>query len=215
MEMKLVFLGPPGIGKGTHAEEVSKEFGIPKISTGDMIREEIKKGSKLGKEMQKYTDKGLLVPDETVIRMLRARIQLPDAKKGYILDGFPRTIRQAEELEKAEKITLVINMVADHKTIIARISNRVTCRKCGAIFNLLFVKPKKAGVCDECGGELYTREDQKPEVVADRLKVYERDTKPLIEFYRKKGLLVDLNCEGTKQEVEKKFNKLLEERFKK
>jgi adenylate kinase len=211
--MDMIFLGPPAVGKGTHAGKVAKEYGITKISTGDLVREEIKKGSELGLKMKKYHNEGTLVPDEIIINMLKDRISR-EAGKGFILDGYPRTIEQAEALDRITKLDLVVNMFASHETIIARISNRITCRKCQAIFNTLFVKPKKEGVCDKCGGELYQRDDQKPEVVKERLETYDRETKPLIDFYRKKGILIDVSAEGEVEVVHKRVMEALREYFK-
>ncbi len=212
-KMRLVFLGPPGVGKGTHADDVAKRYGIPKISTGDIFREEIAKGSQLGKKVKKYLDSGTLVPDDIVIETLKARIARPDCRTGFILDGFPRTVKQAEVLEKIVKIDAVINFVASDSTIIDRISNRLTCRKCGAIYNTKFVPPKKAGICDVCGGPLYQREDQRPEIVAERLKVYSQQTAPLIDYYRRKGLLHDLNAEGEKSAVSVRMFELIESKI--
>jgi len=213
--MNLVLLGPPGVGKGTHADDVSMRYKIPKISTGDIFREEMKKQSKLGKEVSKYMETGRLVPDDIVIDVLENRINQRDCSNGYILDGFPRTIPQAEALEEITEVELVVNFVAKPKTIIDRITNRWTCKDCSAIYNSLFIKPKKEGICDKCGGELYQREDQKLEVVEHRLKVYEEETKPLIDYYKRKGLLKDLNAEGEKEIVSQRLFKLLDNYFKK
>jgi len=213
--MRLIFLGPPGVGKGTHAEDVAKHYGIPKISTGDIFREEMKKGTELGKKVAEFINRGELVPDDITIKILQERISKPDCAKGFILDGFPRTIPQAEALDKIAKIDLVINFTASKEVIIERISGRLTCRKCGAIFHKTSkgLVPKKPGICDYCGGELYQREDQKPEAVKRRLEVYEEQTKPLIDYYRKKGILVDFNAEGEKEEVSKRLFELLEEKL--
>ena len=200
----MVFLGPPGVGKGTHAGGVAREFGMPKISTGEMFREEAKAGTDLGKKLNEYMEEGVLVPDGMVIEILRKRLGREDCSEGFVLDGFPRNLEQAEALEGIRGIELVVNMKASHETIIARISNRLTCRKCQAIFNTLFVKPKVEGVCDRCGGELYQRDDQKPEVVKERLEVYERETAPLIDYYRKKGVLIDVSAEGEVEVVHKR-----------
>jgi adenylate kinase len=194
--MRMIFLGPPGVGKGTHAGKVAREFGIPKISTGEMFREEAKAGTELGRKLNRYMEEGVLVPDGMVIDILRNRLSRDDCARGFVLDGFPRTTEQAESLEGIARTDMVVNMKASHETIIARISNRLTCRKCQAIYNTLFVKPKVEGVCDRCGGELYQRDDQKPEVVKERLGVYEKETASLIEFYRKKGILIDVSAEG-------------------
>ena len=192
--MKIVMLGPPGSGKGTYASRLTKMLGIPHISTGDMVREEIKAQTEIGKKIKEYNDRGELVPDEIIIKLLAERLKKADAKKGFILDGFPRTLRQAEALEKLSEIDLVINLNVPDEIIIQRLSNRLICKRCGAIYNRLTLKPKVNGVCDVCGGELYQREDDKPEVIRERLKVYKRSTEPLIEYYRRKGLLRDVYC---------------------
>jgi len=193
--MRIIMLGPPGSGKGTYASRLTSTLGIPHISTGDMVREEIKAQTKLGKRIKEYNDRGELVPDEIIIQLLEERLRKPDAEKGFILDGFPRTISQAEALEEISKIDLVLNLNVPDEVIIQRLSNRVTCRKCGAIYNLLTLKPRKEGVCDRCGGELYQRQDDKPEVIKERLDVYRRNTEPLIGFYARKGLLKDVHCD--------------------
>ncbi len=211
--MKLVFLGPPAVGKGTHAGDVAEHYEIPKISTGDMLREEIKKETELGREVKEIIDRGDLIPDDMMVRILKERISQDDCKKGFILDGFPRTIPQAEALEKITHIDLVVNFQASHRTLMERMTNRLTCRKCGAIFNTLFIKPKKEGVCDQCGGELYQREDQKPEAVEKRLRVYKEQTAPLIDYYKEKDLLIDFNAEGPKEDVSKRLFKLLNEKL--
>jgi len=211
--MHLIFLGPPAVGKGTHAGDAARHYNIPKISTGDILREEAKKDTELGRKVKKIIDAGDLVPDEIMIKILKERISQDDCKNGFILDGFPRTIAQAEELDKITKIDLVINFHVSHKTLMARMTNRLTCKKCGAIFNTLFVKPAKEGICDYCQGKLYAREDQKPEAVEKRLRVYKEQTAPLIEYYRKKGLLVDFNAEGEKADVSKRLFKLLEKKL--
>jgi len=203
--MKMIFLGAPGVGKGTHAGLIAKLYSIPKISTGDLFREEVKKGTELGKRIEGILNAGELVPDEIVIEVLKKRISQEDCKNGYILDGFPRTIPQAEALDKITKIDLVVNLVASEQTIIDRITNRYTCRNCGEVYNIKFVPPKREGICDKCGGELYQREDQKPEVVKERLRVYEEKTKPLIEYYKNKGILLEVNVEGEVNEVHERI----------
>jgi len=196
--MRIVLLGPPGSGKGTYASRLTVKLGVPQISTGDMVREEIKARTELGKKIGEYSARGELVPDETIIEMLKKRLEAPDCKKGFILDGFPRTIPQAEALEKIVPIGLVINLNVPDEVIILRLSNRLVCRRCGAIYNRLTLKPKIDNVCDKCGGELYTREDDQPKVIQDRLNVYRRQTEPLIAYYKKKRLLKDVYCKDPK-----------------
>ena len=193
--MQLILLGPPGSGKGTYASRLNIRLGIPHISTGDIVRDEIKAGTELGKQIRRYSDRGELVPDEIIIEMLQDRLDRPDCAKGFILDGFPRTIEQADALGKIADIDLVINLNVPDEIIIQRLSNRLVCRRCGAIFNALTLRPKKDLVCDECGGELYTRDDDRPEVIKERLDVYRRETAPLIEHYRNKELLRDVYCD--------------------
>jgi len=208
--MRIVMLGPPGAGKGTYASRLTKRLGIPHISTGDMVREEIKKQTDLGKKIKEYSDRGALVPDEIIIKLLAERIRKPDCSGGFILDGFPRTIRQAEALENIAKIDLVINLNVPDEIIITRLSNRLICRECGAIYNLLTLKPKKDRICDKCGGTLYQREDDKPEVIKERLNIYRRQTEPLIEYYTKKGLLRNVSCNDLMTPPEVMVEKIIE-----
>jgi adenylate kinase len=211
--MRLVFIGPPGVGKGTYAAAVSQRFGIPHISTGDMIREEIKRGSELGRKLKEYVERGLLVPDEIVTEMVRERLSREDCKRGFILDGYPRTLKQAEELDRITAIDLVLNFVAPDEVIIDRISGRRICRVCGAIYHVKYMPPKVPGVCDRCGGPLYQREDDKPEVVARRLEVYRQQFAPIIEYYRRRGILVDVDASEQAEVVVPRVLKLLESRF--
>ncbi len=187
-------LGPPGAGKGTYASRLNVILSVPHISTGDMVRDEIKAQTELGKKIKQYSDKGELVPDDIIVQLLKERLKKPDCQKGFILDGFPRTISQAEALDKISSIDVVLNLNVADEIIIKRLSNRVTCKNCGAIYNLLTLKPKKDGVCDNCGGELYQRHDDKPEVIQERLNVYREKTQPLIEYYKRKRLLKDVWC---------------------
>ncbi len=204
--MKLIFLGPPGVGKGTYASRLAPKWQVAHISTGDLLRAEIKKASELGMKAKEYMDAGNLVPDGLVIDMLKLRIQEEDCANGFILDGFPRTIPQAEALEDITQIDAVVNIQQRDDIIIKKISARRLCRKCGEIYNLAHIKedgldmppvlPEKEGICDKCGGELYQRDDDREEVVRDRLEVYKKQTAPLIEFYQKKGLVVDVKVIG-------------------
>ena len=192
--MKIILLGPPGAGKGTYASRLTPILKLPHISSGDMVRDEIKAQTELGKLMKEYSNKGKLGPDEIMIKILAKRLRKPDCKKGCILDGFPRTIKQAEALEKIVKIDLVINLNVPDDIIITRLSNRLTCKKCGTIYNKLTLKPKRDNICDKCGGELYQREDDKPRIIQERLNVYRKKTEPLIEYYKKKDLLKNVSC---------------------
>src|SRR3989338_91025 len=191
--MKLIFLGPPGSGKGTYASRVGPHYGIPKISTGDLLRA-MRDDLKLGAKIRQAQDSGGLVTDEIVFAVVKERLKNPDAEKGFIFDGFPRNLPQAKEMEKFLKADIVVNLNVPDEIIIARISNRRTCKNCNAIFNVLFpsLKPKVEGKCDKCGGELYLRDDDKIESVKHRLEVYREHTGPLIEFYRKKGIMIDV-----------------------
>ena len=192
--MKIVMLGAPGAGKGTQAEKIAEEYGLPHISTGDIFRKNIKEGTELGKEAKGYMDKGALVPDELTVRMLLDRVSNDDCKGGYILDGFPRTIPQAEALDAeltklGEKIDYAVDVEVPDENIVKRMSGRRACPKCQATYHLEFIPPKQDGVCDECGTELVIRDDDKPETVQKRLSVYHEQTQPLIDFYGKKGVL--------------------------
>ena len=193
--MILVLLGPPGSGKGTYASILTGRLGIPHVSTGDLVREEVKAGTEVGKMIEEYNRRGELVPDGTILELLKKRVSKPDCSKGFILDGFPRTLKQAEALEGMAKVDAVVNLDVPDEVIVDRLSSRLICRNCGAIYNEKTLKPKRPGVCDKCGGPLYKREDDKPDVVKERLKVYREKTKPLIDFYERRGLLVNVRCE--------------------
>lgn len=209
--MKIVFLGPPGAGKGTYASRLQDKFGWPHISTGDLVREEIKSNTDIGRRIKPYYDEGKLVPDEIVIEMLKGRLSRDDCKNGFILDGFPRNLNQAKELEKITDIDLVINLVVPKDLIIKKLSGRRICKKCGAIYNineirigdkvLPALKPKVDGICDKCGGELYQRDDDRPEVIEKRFVEYQNQTAPLIGYYKERGLLKDVDGVGTVNEV--------------
>lgn len=194
--MRLVLLGPPGSGKGTYASRLSPKLGIPHICMGYLCREEVAKGTELGKEIKRIMEEGGLQRDEVVIKMLKERLEKEDALKGFILDGFPRTIEQAKALEDMKKLDIVINLAVADEIIIARLSSRMTCKKCFKIYNILYLKPKKEGICDICGGELFQRKDDTPEVVKERIKVYNKQTEPLIMYYKDKGLLTHVTCES-------------------
>ena len=188
--MKIIFLGAPGSGKGTHATRVKLELGVPHISTGDIFRENIKGGTSLGLLAKSYIDKGALVPDEVVIKIVEDRLSREDCKKGFILDGFPRTIHQAEALKSITDIDVVINLVVDDEAIVKRVAGRRMCR-CGETYNVAFLNG--SNVCAKCGGTLYQRDDDKEETVKSRLEVYHKETAPLIDYYAKEGLLKDVD----------------------
>jgi adenylate kinase len=196
--VKLVLLGPPGAGKGTQSAVLSKEYSIPHISTGDLLRESVKNGLPLGLKAKSYMDKGELVPDEVVIGMVAGRLAEPDVKNGYILDGFPRTLKQAVDLDAAlVRLALALDMVVyfetSQKVAIERLSGRRVCKSCGFNYHVKNIPPKKDGICDKCGSPLFQRPDDREETVINRLKVYEQQTKPLIDYYSKKGLLVKVS----------------------
>lgn len=192
--MKIIMLGAPGAGKGTQAKMIADKYGVPHISTGDIFRANIKNGTELGMEAKKYMDQGLLVPDELTVKILLDRVAKDDAKNGYVLDGFPRTIPQAEVLEKAlaeinDKIDFAIDVDVPDENIIRRMGGRRACINCGATYHVEHVPPKAEGICDTCGNELVLRDDDKPETVKNRLDVYHKQTQPLIDFYEAKGIL--------------------------
>lgn len=207
--MKLVIMGPQGSGKGTYASRLSPVLGVPNISTGDLCREEAAKGTELGKKIKEIMDRGGLQPDEVIIEMLKNRIKKDDCKKGFILDGFPRTLKQAEELEKIIKLDYVINLVVPQWVLLKRMSLRVTCEKCGEIYNLGYLKPKVEGICDKCGGRLIQRDDDKEEAIRKRLKEYEEKTKPLIDYYKSKGILLNISNDKIETPPEIVVDKIL------
>ena len=192
--MKIIMLGAPGAGKGTQAKMIADKYNVPHISTGDIFRANIKNGTELGMEAKKYMDQGLLVPDELTVKILLDRVAQDDCKNGYVLDGFPRTIPQAQVLDKAlseinDKIDYAINVDVPDENIIRRMGGRRACLSCGATYHIEHIPPKKEGICDTCGKELVLRDDDKPETVGNRLDVYHKQTQPLIEFYSAKGIL--------------------------
>lgn len=188
--MNIIFLGAPGAGKGTQAEIVSKTFGIPTISTGNIIRAAIKNGTEMGEKAKAFTEQGKLVPDEVVIGIIRERLAQPDCANGFILDGFPRTIPQAEALDSMGiVIDRVIDIDVPDDAIVARMSGRRVCKNCGASYHIEYKKPEKDGVCNDCSGELVTRADDEPQTVLERLRVYHKETEPLKDYYAKTGKL--------------------------
>ena len=192
--MKIIMLGAPGAGKGTQAKMIAEKYSVPHISTGDIFRANIKNGTELGMEAKKYMDQGLLVPDELTVKILLDRVANDDCKNGYVLDGFPRTIPQAEVLDKAltelgDQIDYAVNVEVPDENIIKRMGGRCACLSCGATYHIEHIPPKTEGICDTCGKELVLRDDDKPETVKNRLDVYHKQTQPLIDFYSAKGVL--------------------------
>ena len=191
--MKIIALGSPGVGKGTYATEIVQKYGLLHISTGQIFRENIKGGTELGLKAKEYIDAGKLVPDQVTIDMVKDRLGKDDCKDGgFLLDGFPRTIPQAEALSEFCEMDLVINFKADPEVIIQRLSGRRVCKKCGWTCHVQNIPPKQEGICDACGGELYQRDDDKPEAIKQRLIVYEEQTAPLIGYYKEKGILKEI-----------------------
>ena len=203
--MKIIMLGAPGAGKGTQAKMIAEKYMVPHISTGDIFRANIKEGTELGKQAKEYMDKGQLVPDSLTVNLLLDRVAKDDCKNGYVLDGFPRTIPQAEVLDEAlsklgENIDYAIDVDVPDENIINRMSGRRACVTCGATYHLKHIPPKKEGICDKCGSELILRDDDKPETVKKRLDVYHEQTQPLIDYYTNKGILKTVD--GTKDMLE-------------
>ena len=207
--MKLIFLGPPGAGKGTLALRAVDILKVQQISTGSIFRAAVAAGSPLGLKVKAIMDAGKLVDDETTIELVKERLAMDDVQKGYILDGFPRTIPQAEALASFSAVDKVVNFDIPDSGVLERLGGRRVCRKCGYNFHVIFNKPSKEGICDTCGGEIYTREDDKPEAIQKRLEVYRAQTEPLIDFYRKKGLLVDIDARPLVDEIVIEFKKVL------
>lgn len=202
----LIFLGAPGAGKGTQAKRISEKYDIPHISTGDILRANIKEGTELGKLAKSYIDKGALVPDEVIIKVMQARLAEDDCKKGYLLDGFPRTIEQAKALDNITTVTLAVNIVVDDDAVVRRIAGRRMC-VCGESYH---ISTHPSDVCDKCGAKLYQRDDDKEETVKSRLDVYAKQTAPLIEYYSDKGVLVDVDGMQDVAEVTKEIIKVID-----
>ena len=204
--MKIIMLGAPGAGKGTQAKKISAKYEIPHISTGDIFRANIKNGTELGKKAKSFMDQGLLVPDELTVDLVMDRIQKEDCKNGYILDGFPRTITQAEALEQAlkalgEKLDYAIEVDVPDENIVKRMSGRRACVHCGATYHIVHAPTKVENICDVCGGELILRDDDKPETVTKRLTVYHNQTKPLIDYYKEEGILATVDGTADLEDV--------------
>jgi adenylate kinase len=207
--MRLVLVGPPGAGKGTQAVNLASHFAIPHISTGDIFRSNLKEGTPLGLEAKSYMDRGELVPDEVTNKMVKDRLSKDDVKPGFLLDGFPRNVVQADVLrtileEKKSPIEAALELVVDKNEIINRLSGRRTCKNCQRAFHIQYEKPAKDGLCDGCGGDLYQREDDKEEVIARRLEVYSEQTAPIIDFYAREGVLISIPAMGAVDEVTKR-----------
>jgi len=204
--VRLVLVGPPGAGKGTQAEFIAAHLAVPKISTGDIFRDNVARGTPLGVNARRYMDSGQLVPDEITIDMVRDRLADTDAADGFLLDGFPRTVPQAVALDKlladlGAGLDVVLELVVDDDEVIRRLSGRRTCRGCGKIWHVEFDPPVREGACDRCGGELFQREDDRAETVAERLRVYARDTAPLVDYYGAQGKLVGIDATGPVEDV--------------
>ena len=199
--MRLVLLGPPGAGKGTQAEKLSAYLGVPRISTGDILRHNVAENTDLGKKARAYMDSGQLVPDDLVIKMVERRLKEPDAKKGFILDGFPRTIAQAEALSKLTKLDVVINLFLEPEELIKRNTGRRVCPKDDTVYHIWMNPPRKPGICDKCGTPLDIRADDREDVVRTRIETYEKQTAPLIKYYRDRGLLRDVYASGMIEEI--------------
>jgi len=213
--MNIVFLGPPGAGKGTQAKILVERYEIPQVSTGDMLREHRAKGTELGKKAQEYMDKGQLVPDEIILSMVKERLSQPDCQKGFILDGFPRTVAQAEALDKllsemGKKLDFALALIVPDDLLVERLTGRRTCKSCGMMYHIKYKPPKVEGECDVCEGELYQRPDDNEETVRNRLKVYHEQTAPLIEYYKNRGILREIDGSKSIEEITQQIISILE-----
>jgi len=213
--IRVVLLGPPGAGKGTQAQRIAGESGVPHVSTGDMFRDAVKKGTPLGREAKAYMDRGELVPDRIVIGIVEERLKGRDAHGGFVLDGFPRTVQQARALEQGLQtrgtgISHVLNLSVPAEEVVKRISGRRVCRQCGAMYHELFSPPTEGGRCDRCQGELYQRDDDREETVTARLDVYARETSPLVAFYRERGILAEIDGVGGPDAVARRITEALD-----
>ena len=215
--MRIVLLGPPGAGKGTQAAKIIEEYSVPHISTGDIFRKNLKEGTPLGIKAKGYMDQGLLVPDELVVDLVKDRLLEEDCVDGFMLDGFPRTVLQAEALEEelirlGQTLNAVININVDAELLFKRLTGRRICKSCGATYHVYFNRTKSEGICDKCGGELYQRDDDQEATVKKRLEVYQEQTQPLIDYYKNKGTLVDIDGVGEIDDVFSQISASLQER---
>jgi adenylate kinase len=204
--VRIVLVGPPGAGKGTQAQFIASHLAIPKISTGDIFRYNVSSGTELGRLAKAYMDRGDLVPDEITIAMVASRLQEDDAQAGFLLDGFPRNVPQAETLKKLlaewdSRLEIVLELVVDDDEVVRRLSGRRTCRRCGRVWHAAFDPPSRAGLCDDCGGELFQRDDDREQTVRHRLDVYQQQTQPLIAFYADEGILLGIDATGPVEDV--------------
>ena len=204
--MRIVLVGPPGAGKGTQAQFIASHLAIPKISTGDIFRYNVSQGTPLGRQAKEYMDRGDLVPDEVTIAMVRDRLSEDDAQAGFLLDGFPRNVPQAETLKKQlmdwdTRLTVVLELVVDEDEVVRRLSGRRTCRRCERVWHVMFDPPTREGICDACGRELFQRDDDREETVRHRLEVYKKQTAPLVAYYADEGILIGIDATGPVEEV--------------
>lgn len=211
---RVVLLGPPGAGKGTQAKLLVEQYGACQVSTGDILRKAVVEQTPLGKQAAGYINRGALVPDGVIVDLVAERLKDPDCQNGFILDGFPRTIPQADGLDRilnqsGQSLNRVISVEVPKDVLIERLAGRRTCRNCGALAHVIFDPPKREGVCDRCGGELYQRDDDREETVAHRLQVYENQTAPLVDYYRKRGVLREINGVGGIEEIRDRISQLL------
>ncbi|HBG23435.1 MAG TPA: adenylate kinase [Peptococcaceae bacterium] len=210
--MRMLIMGPPGAGKGTQAAQITSFCGILHISTGDMFRAEIKESTELGKKLKSYLDSGQLVPDEVTVKVIEKRLQKPDCEKGFLLDGFPRTVPQAEALDGIlgkDGLDLIINISVDSAALLERLTGRRVCKQCGKTYHLLYQPPQDEGVCDNCGDELYQRSDDTWETVSNRLEVYQNQTAPLLDYYAQRGIVRDINGEQSIDDVFQEIKKVI------
>ncbi len=204
--MRIVLVGPPGAGKGTQAQFIASHLAIPKISTGDIFRSNVSQGTALGRQAKEYMNRGDLVPDEVTIAMVRDRLSEEDAQPGFLLDGFPRNVPQAETLKKQlmdwdTRLTVVLELVVDEDEVVRRLSGRRTCRRCERVWHIMFDPPTRDGICDACGGELFQRDDDREQTVRHRLEVYKQQTAPLVSYYADEGVLIGIDATGPVEEV--------------